>query len=86
MACVDLELMNDEETASEDRALAIALRRLVGSRHAEAAVEQAAKAFGGLHVLVNGAAMRDPTATVLELDLAALEQGLRASTSAAPSS
>ena len=36
-----------------------------------AAVEQAAKAFGGIHVLVNGAAMKDPTATVTELDLAA---------------
>jgi NAD(P)-dependent dehydrogenase (short-subunit alcohol dehydrogenase family) len=35
------------------------------------AVAQAAKAFGALHVLVNGAAMRDPTATVLDLDLAA---------------
>ena len=34
------------------------------------AVEQAVKTFGGLHVLVNGAAMRDPTATVTELDLA----------------
>ena len=37
----------------------------------QAAVEQAAKAFGGLQVLVNAAALRDPTATVLELDLAA---------------
>jgi NAD(P)-dependent dehydrogenase (short-subunit alcohol dehydrogenase family) len=36
-----------------------------------AAVEQAAKAFGGLHVLVNAAAMRDATATVTDLDLAA---------------
>jgi NAD(P)-dependent dehydrogenase (short-subunit alcohol dehydrogenase family) len=36
-----------------------------------AAVEQAAKAFGSLHVLVNTAAMRDPTATVTDLDLAA---------------
>ncbi len=35
------------------------------------AVEQAAQAFGALHVLVNGAAMTDPSATVLELDLAA---------------
>ena len=35
------------------------------------AVEQAVKTFGGLHVLVNGAAMRDPTATVTDLDLAA---------------
>jgi NAD(P)-dependent dehydrogenase (short-subunit alcohol dehydrogenase family) len=36
-----------------------------------AAVEQAAKEFGGLHVLVNAAAMRDPTATVTDLDLPA---------------
>src|SRR5438270_7155669 len=36
-----------------------------------AAVERAAGAFGGLHVLVNAAAMRDPTATVTELDLSA---------------
>jgi len=36
-----------------------------------AAVEQAAKAFGALHVLVNAAAMRDPSATVTDLDLAA---------------
>jgi NAD(P)-dependent dehydrogenase (short-subunit alcohol dehydrogenase family) len=35
------------------------------------AVELAAKTFGGLHVLVNAAAMRDPTATVTDLDLAA---------------
>jgi NAD(P)-dependent dehydrogenase (short-subunit alcohol dehydrogenase family) len=35
------------------------------------AVELVAKAFGGLHVLVNCAAMRDPSATVVELDLAA---------------
>ena len=35
------------------------------------AVDRAAKAFGGLHILVNTAAMRDPTATVTEIDLAA---------------
>jgi NAD(P)-dependent dehydrogenase (short-subunit alcohol dehydrogenase family) len=29
------------------------------------------KTFGAVHVLVNGAAMRDPTATVTDLDLAA---------------
>jgi NAD(P)-dependent dehydrogenase (short-subunit alcohol dehydrogenase family) len=34
------------------------------------AMEQTVKAFGGIDVLVNGAAMRDPTATVTELDLA----------------
>src|SRR5919201_2769766 len=36
-----------------------------------AAVERAASAFGGLHILVNAAATRDPTATVTEVDLAA---------------
>src|SRR3954468_353406 len=35
------------------------------------AVDRAAKAFGGLHILVNTAAVRDPTATVTEIDLAA---------------
>jgi NAD(P)-dependent dehydrogenase (short-subunit alcohol dehydrogenase family) len=35
------------------------------------AVEQVIEAFGGLHVLVNGAAMTDPSATVVDLDLAA---------------
>lgn len=35
-----------------------------------AAVDRVVKTFGSLHILVNGAAMRDPTATVLELDLA----------------
>jgi len=34
------------------------------------AVEHAAKAFGGLHILVNTAALRDASATVTELDLA----------------
>ncbi|HUQ73854.1 MAG TPA: SDR family oxidoreductase [Burkholderiales bacterium] len=36
-----------------------------------AAVDRAAKEFGGLHVLVNAAAMRDATATVTDLDLPA---------------
>src|SRR3954469_5466024 len=35
------------------------------------AVDQAAKTFGAVHVLVNAAAMRDPSATVTDLDLAA---------------
>jgi NAD(P)-dependent dehydrogenase (short-subunit alcohol dehydrogenase family) len=34
-------------------------------------VERAARELGALHVLVNAAAMRDPTASVTELDLAA---------------
>src|SRR3954463_15859529 len=37
----------------------------------KAAVATIAKTFGGIHVLVNAAAMRDPTATVIDLDLAA---------------
>jgi NAD(P)-dependent dehydrogenase (short-subunit alcohol dehydrogenase family) len=35
------------------------------------AVDQAVRAFAGLHILVNGAAVMDPTATVTDLDLAA---------------
>jgi len=37
----------------------------------KAAVEKAAKAFGGLHVLVNAAACSDPSGSVTDLDLAA---------------
>jgi len=37
----------------------------------KAAVATIAKALGAIHVLVNTAAMRDPTATVTDLDLAA---------------
>ncbi|HET7670022.1 MAG TPA: SDR family oxidoreductase [Burkholderiales bacterium] len=37
----------------------------------KSAVNSIAKTFGGVHVLVNAAAMRDPTATVTDLDLAA---------------
>jgi NAD(P)-dependent dehydrogenase (short-subunit alcohol dehydrogenase family) len=35
------------------------------------AAERAARAFGALHILVNAAATRDPSATVTDLDLAA---------------
>src|SRR5438045_8742068 len=40
----------------------------------KSAVDQAAKTFGGLHILVNAAAMRDKTATVTELDLKELNR------------
>ena len=40
-------------------------------RETKAAVAMIARTFGGIHVLVNAAAMRDPTATVTDLDLAA---------------
>ncbi len=67
VACLDLDLKNIHEAENF-----LAIRCDVASESdTSKAVEQAAKAFGGLHVLVNAAAMRDPTATVLELDLAA---------------
>ena len=67
VACLDLDLKNIHEAENF-----LAIRCDVASESDTfKAVEQAAKTFGGLHVLVNAAAMRDPTATVLELDLAA---------------
>lgn len=71
VACVDSDLRNAEESAKQAGQGAIAIACDVSSEaETQAAVERAAKAFGALHVLVNGAAMRDPTATVLDLDLA----------------
>jgi len=65
VACVDL-------AADKIGSGFLAIRCDVSSEaETRAAVEQAAKAFGGLHVLVNAAALRDPTASVTELDLAA---------------
>src|SRR5438132_14204435 len=65
VACVDLE-------SSKEPAGSLAIKCDVSSEaETQKAVEQGAKAFGGLHVLVNAAAMRDPSATVTELDLAA---------------
>lgn len=65
VACVDLDV-------SKAAAGSLAIKCDVSSEaETQKAVEQAAKAFGGLHVLVNGAAMRDPSATVTDLDLAA---------------
>jgi len=64
VACVDLE-------ASKAPAGSLAIKCDVSSEaDTRAAVEQAVKAYGGLHLLVNAAAMRDPSATVTDLDLA----------------
>jgi NAD(P)-dependent dehydrogenase (short-subunit alcohol dehydrogenase family) len=64
VACVDLNPSRMEGTLD--------IRCDVSSEgETQKAVEQAAKAFGGLHVLVNTAALRDPSATVTDLDLAA---------------
>ena len=72
VACLDLDDKNAEETARQagEGALAIACD-VASESDTQAAVARAAQAFGRLDILVNGAAMRDPTATVLELDLAA---------------
>src|SRR5712692_5824322 len=66
VACVDIDV------SKVDGKRFLPIRCDVSSESdTRAAVEQAVKAFGALHVLVNGAAMKDPSATVTELDLAA---------------
>ncbi|MGH8682106.1 MAG: SDR family NAD(P)-dependent oxidoreductase [Burkholderiales bacterium] len=72
VACVDLKPGNAAETARLAGERALAIQCDVSSEsETRDAVERAAKAFGALHILVNGAAMTDPSATVLDLDLAA---------------
>ncbi|MSQ49790.1 MAG: SDR family oxidoreductase [Betaproteobacteria bacterium] len=67
VACLDLDLSKLPEKENF-----LTIRCDVASEsETRDAVEQAAKTFGGLHVLVNAAAMRDPSATVVELDLEA---------------
>lgn len=71
VACLDLDAGNAEETARRAGQGALAMACDVSSEsQTKAAVERAAKALGRLDVLLNGAAMSDPTATVLDLDLA----------------
>jgi NAD(P)-dependent dehydrogenase (short-subunit alcohol dehydrogenase family) len=71
VACLDVNLSAAEETARLAGTNALAVRCDVSSEsETRDAVAQAAKRFGAVHVLVNGAAMTDPTATVLDLDLA----------------
>lgn len=65
VACVDLSV---DKVGKEF----LALRCDVSSEaETRSAVDQAAKTFGGLHVVVHAAAMRDPSATVTDIDLAA---------------
>ena len=72
VACLDLDLKNAEETARRAGHDAIAIACDVSSEsETKIAVERAARDLGALHILVNGAATRDPSATVLDLDLAA---------------
>ena len=65
VACVDLDV-----SKIDSRDLAIKCD-VSSESDTQKAVEQALKAFGALHILVNGAAMTDPSATVVDLDLAA---------------
>ena len=66
VACVDIDV------SKVDAKRFLPIRCDVSSESdTRAAVEQAVKAFGTMHVLVNGAAMTDPSATVTELDLVA---------------
>lgn len=72
VACLDLNLKNAEETARQAGPGALAIACDVSSESdTKAAVERAARELGALHILVNGAATRDPSVTVLDLDLAA---------------
>jgi NAD(P)-dependent dehydrogenase (short-subunit alcohol dehydrogenase family) len=72
VACLDLDPASAEETARLAGAHALAIGCDVSSEsETRDAVAHAAERFGAVHVLVNGAAMLDPTATVLDLDLAA---------------
>jgi NAD(P)-dependent dehydrogenase (short-subunit alcohol dehydrogenase family) len=72
VASLDLDQKKTEQTTKLAGGHCIAIACDVSSEaETKKAVEQAAQAFGALHVLVNGAAMTDPSATVLELDLAA---------------
>jgi NAD(P)-dependent dehydrogenase (short-subunit alcohol dehydrogenase family) len=70
VACLDINLKNAEETARLAGGLALKVD-VSSESETRNAVEKAVNAFGALHILVNGAAMSDPTATVLDLDLAA---------------
>jgi NAD(P)-dependent dehydrogenase (short-subunit alcohol dehydrogenase family) len=74
VGCVDLDAKRAEETAKQvaaagGRALALACD-VTSETETRATVERAAKEFGKLHVLLNGAAGSDPSGSVLDFDLA----------------
>ncbi|HEY6822437.1 MAG TPA: SDR family oxidoreductase [Burkholderiales bacterium] len=72
VACVDLDASKAQASAREGGNRCIGIGCDVSSEsETQKAVEQAVRAFGRLDVLVNGAAGLDPSATVLDLDLAA---------------
>jgi NAD(P)-dependent dehydrogenase (short-subunit alcohol dehydrogenase family) len=72
VACLDLDPSKAQASAREGGNRCIGIGCDVSSEsETQKAVEQAVRAFGKLDVLVNGAAGLDPSATVLDLDLAA---------------
>jgi len=76
VACLDIDGAKATATAASlagGRGLAVACD-VTDESATRAAVEQAVAAFGGLQVLVNGAAAADPTATVVECSLADWEK------------
>ncbi len=76
VACLDIDGAKAAATAASlagGRGLAVACD-VTDEGATRAAVEQAVAAFGGLQVLVNGAAAADPTATVVECSLADWEK------------
>jgi len=81
VACADIEVEGARATAAAidqdgGRALPVALDVTHGAS-CRAAVAAAVERFGGLDVLLYGAADNDPTATVLELDEAAWDRVIR---------
>ncbi len=76
VACLDIDGAKAAATAASlagGRGLAVTCD-VTDERATRAAVEQAVSVFGGLQVLVNGAAAADPTATVVECSLADWEK------------
>ena len=77
----DIDADGAEETAAD----IVAAGGTARARHcdvadpesARAAVEAAADAFGAIHVLMNGAAIREPVANVVDLPLADWEHAMR---------
>jgi NAD(P)-dependent dehydrogenase (short-subunit alcohol dehydrogenase family) len=72
VACLDFDASKAEKAAREGGNRCVGIRCDVSSEaETKAAVEEAVRKLGRLDILVNGAAGMDPSATVLDLDLAA---------------
>jgi NAD(P)-dependent dehydrogenase (short-subunit alcohol dehydrogenase family) len=69
VACVDLEGDKAEATAVAAKGLGIACD-VASESESKAAVERAVAGFGGIDILLNGAACPDPSGSVADYDLA----------------